>query len=125
MHGRFFYRDAFIKTIFFAVAIFSTLLFFSCKKKDVAIVFDNSEPLALAPDIEWAVVMEPYAAFRKSADWEAATEGHCRKGDVLQVKGKSFSGTETWYEFANGWVHSSALTIYSNKYKADTAASRM
>ena len=56
----------------------------SCQKKTAeTIVFDNTHPLALAPDVEWAVVTEPYAVFRAEDEWTAATTGHCRKGEIL------------------------------------------
>ena len=61
-----------------------TSFFASCKKKTTeVIVFDDSHPLALAPDVEWAVVTEPYAVFKESDEWGAATAGHCRKGELV------------------------------------------
>ena len=98
------------------------LSFSSCRKKTAeAIVFDNSHPLALAPDVEWAVVTEPYAVFRETDDWSAATEGHSRKGEILQVIGKSVdSSNENWYLFEGGWLPQSCVSIFSNRYKAET-----
>ena len=62
---------------FFLILIFILILmpsFTSCKKKSAeSIIFDNSHPLALAPDVEWAVVTEPYAVFRDSDEWGGAT----------------------------------------------------
>lgn len=96
----------------------------SCQKKTAEpIVFDNSHPLALAPDVEWAVVTEPYAVFRESDEWGGATAGHCRKGEILQVKGKAVDAAEdTWYYFEGGWLPQSCLSIFSNRYKAETAS---
>ena len=94
----------------------------SCKKKTAeTIVFDNSHPLALAPDVEWAVVTEPYAVFKETDEWGAATAGHCRKGEILQVLGKAVdSDKENWYFFEGGWLPQSCVSIFSNRYKAET-----
>ena len=95
------------------------------KKDETEIILDNSEPLALAPDVQWAVVSEPYAAFKESKDWSASVIGHCRKGDVLQIKGKSFdSKNEVWYYFEQGWLHSSSVLVYSNRLRAQKYASQ-
>ena len=118
-----------LKRIFIpAILIFILFFFFSgltsCQKKTTEpIVFDNSHPLALAPDVEWAVVTEPYAVFRESDEWGGATAGHCRKGEILQVKGKAVDAAkDTWYYFEGGWLPQSCLSIFSNRYKAETAS---
>ena len=88
-----------------------------------SIIFDNSHPLALAPDVEWAVVTEPYAVFRESDEWGGSTAGHCRKGEILQVKGKSVDAQkENWYYFEGGWLPQSCVSIFSNRYKAETVS---
>lgn len=106
--------------------IFFSFLIIGCtKKNETEIILDNSEPLALAPDVQWAVVSEPYAAFKESKDWSASVIGHCRKGDVLQIKGKSFdSKNEIWYYFEQGWLHSSSVLVYSNRLRAQKYASQ-
>ena len=102
-------------------------VFTSCKKKTAeTIVFDNTHPLALAPDVEWAVVTEPYAVFREKDEWNAATTGHCRKGEILQVKGKSVDAAkENWYFFEGGWLPQSCVSIFSNRYKAQTVSNNL
>ena len=99
----------------------------SCQKKTAeTIVFDNTHPLALAPDVEWAVVTEPYAVFRAEDEWTAATTGHCRKGEILQVKGKSVDAEkENWYYFEGGWLPQSCVSIFSNRYKAQTVSDNL
>ncbi len=110
------------------VLFFSAFLVFfafGCKK-DKEIVFDNSDPLALALDVQWAVIVEPYAAFRKNTDWNSEVSGHCRKGDILQIKGNAiFNNKENWYFFDEGWLPESVLAVYSNKFKAQTAAGNL
>ena len=99
----------------------------SCQKKTAeAIVFDNSHPLALAPDVEWAVVTEPYAVFRAEDEWTASTTGHCRKGEILQVKGKSLDAEkENWYFFEGGWLPQNCVSIFSNRYKAESVSNNL
>ena len=58
-----------------SAALFIAAVFTGCAKKSVeVIVFDNTHPLALAPDVEWAVVTEPYAVFRETAPINVAAE---------------------------------------------------
>ena len=111
------FASAFILMIF-------ACIFSGCKKNNTeTIVFDNTHPLALAPDVEWAVVTEPYAVFKNEDKWNASTAGHCRKGEILQVIGKSVdSSNESWYFFEGGWLPQSCVSIFSNRYKAETVS---
>ena len=117
-------KRLFTSTILIFILFLILTGFSSCQKKTAEpIVFDNSHPLALAPDVEWAVVTEPYAVFRESDEWGGATAGHCRKGEILQVKGKAVDAAKnTWYYFEGGWLPQSCLSIFSNRYKAETAS---
>lgn len=112
----------FLKVVFVLFVLCSVLC--SCsKKKEEVIVFDNSYPLALAPDVSWAVVTDPYAAYKKNPEWVSEVLGHCRKGDILQVMGKSTdSNNDDWYSFETGWLPASCIAIYSNRFKAKTAS---
>ena len=115
------------KLILAALVYILSFLFVSCEKKGTeTIVFDKTHPLALAPDVEWAVVIEPYAVFKESDEWGAATTGHCRKGEILQVKGKSVDAArETWYFFEGGWLPQNCVSIFSNRYKAQTVSNNL
>lgn len=107
------------------VTVFLCLnIFISCSnKKYEEIVFDNSHPLALAPDVSWAVIKDPYAAYKTEPNWSADAKGHCRKGEILQVIGKSVDEkNDVWYSFENGWLPANSLSIFNNRYKAQTAA---
>lgn len=99
----------------------------SCvNKKEEVIVFDDSYPLALAPDVSWAVVTDPYAAYKSEPDWNSDAVGHCRKGEILQVVGKSTDKDNgEWYSFENGWLPSNCIAIYSNRFKAKTASEQV
>lgn len=109
--------------LFFILTILISLIFISCEKKTEVIYFDESEPLALAPDIRWALITEPYAAFKDSLAWDSQINGYCRKGDILQIISRSEDKEDTsWYKFEQGWLPASSLTVYSNRMKAQTAA---
>lgn len=100
---------------------------FSCHKNDdTVIVLDNREPLALAPDVEWAVVTDPYAAYKTEVGWTSSVAGHCRKGEILQIKGKSVdSNKETWYFFENGWLPENCLSVFNNRLKASSVSEQL
>ena len=112
---------------FLCLLIIISCFFSACKKKSAeTIVFDNTHPLALAPDVEWAVVTEPYAVFKNEDEWSAATAGHCRKGEILQVKGKSVDASkENWYYFEGGWLPQNCVSIFSNRYKAEAVSNNL
>ena len=109
------------------VFLILSVFFISCKKKgNETIVFDDTYPLALAPDVEWAVVTEPYAVFKETDEWTAPTAGHCRKGEILQGKGKSVDAEkENWYYFDGGWLPQNCVSIFSNRYKAQTVSKNL
>ena len=110
----------------FLIFIFISLISGCNKKTTENIVFDDSHPLALAPDVEWAVVTEPYAVFKESNDWGAVTTGHCRKGEILQVKGKAVdSKMENWYFFEGGWLSQNSISVFSNRYKAESVSKNL
>ena len=104
--------------------ILSLLLIASCKKKKEEVIEITEEfPLALAPDVEWALITDPYAAYRSDTDWNAEIISHCRRGEILRVYAKSIDEEKTiWYKFEEGWLPQTCLSIYSNRYKAQTAA---
>lgn len=92
----------------------------SCtNRKEDTILLDNSQPLALAPDVSWAVVSNPYAAYKKDIGWDSESVGHCRKGDIIQVLGRSQdSRNEYWYYFKDGWLPGECVLVYNNRLKA-------
>ena len=108
--------------LFFALTLFFSVFFVSCKK-DKSIHFDESEPLALAYDVSWALVVDSYAMFRAECAWDAEAAGYCRRGTVLKVVGKFLSPDGNWYKFDGGWLPETAIEVYANKLKAQNAAS--
>ena len=99
-------------------------LFSGCKReKMLNIQLDNSDPLALAVDIEWAVVSDPYITFREEKAWTSKELGHGKKGDVLMVKGYAFSSeNEKWVRFEDGFLPLKSVKIFSNKFQAMAAS---
>ncbi|MCR5495895.1 MAG: hypothetical protein K6F15_09685 [Treponema sp.] len=111
-----------LKIIFLSFLCFAS--FFSSCSKNKEIILDNSSPLAMAPDVQWALVIEPYSAFRKESDWSSEVMGHCRKGEIFQILGATMDNEKSvWLNFSFGWLPSNSVEVYSNKYKAETAAS--
>ena len=106
------------------------LLAASCQKNDAnEIVLDNSDPLALAPDVRWAVVIEPYAAFREEISWDAEAADYCKQGELFPILASALAseedGGEVWFRFKDGWLPASAITVYPNKLRALKAAASL
>lgn len=99
----------------------------SCNKNKITVLeFDNSEPLALAPDVRWALVIAPYAAYYEKTDWESPVMGYSRRGQILQVLSRSEDKNDNeWYRFETGWLPASTITVYSNRLKAQRAAEEL
>ena len=118
------------RIIFFLLVVLFVFDFSSCaKKKDWEIVLDTSDPLALAPDVEWALVTASYASFKKDASWTSQSVGYCKQGECFPIQATSTVSLEgksqTWYRFEEGWLPESALKIYENKFRAEKAAKNL
>ncbi|MBP5587409.1 MAG: hypothetical protein J6X37_01595 [Treponema sp.] len=118
-----------MKKIFYIAAALLFLLMTGCSKNKDLISLNEDDILAMNPTIQWAVVIEPYAVFRKEASWESSVLDHCRYGDVLMIEGNAIldsftdsSSKEIWYRFDKGWLSSSSVVVYQNKYKAQKAS---
>lgn len=115
------------KHFFIAAAGILFLILSSCNKSnDMPITLDNSEPLALAPDVSWAVVNVSYTVFRTKPEWSAESRENSRKGEILQVKGNFLNNEkDIWYLFDKGWLPAESITIYNNRYKAVNAVKKL
>jgi hypothetical protein len=116
--------------LFILISLFFTLNLSSCSKRNSGeIPLDNSDPLALAPDVQWAVVNDPYAAFRTDTSWTADAAGYCKQGEFFPILAITYvdddKGGQTWYRFKNGWLPGSLLSVYPNKLRAAKAASAL
>ncbi|MGN0740067.1 MAG: hypothetical protein ACI4LX_07840 [Treponema sp.] len=121
-----------MKKIIFLLSVFSICFFSSCKARNEQIVFQENDVINLNPSISWAVVTEPYAAFRKESSWDSSALDHCRLGDVLMIEGCAIlnkkndsSAKEIWYRFDKGWLVESSVSVYQNKLKAQKAAASL
>lgn len=101
----------------------------SCSKKSDIITVPDEDISWNSPSNSWAVVTDPYAAFKVNPLWNSATTDHCRLGDVLLIEGcailnsRTIKNTkETWYKFKSGWLAESSIQVYQNMHKAKKAA---
>lgn len=107
---------------FFAFVLF----FFACKKNNVSpITLDVRDREALAPDAKWALVVEPYAGFREAPDWNSRVLSYCKKGDIFLVKGFSPRENKIWIQCEKGYLPETAVSVYQNKYKAESAKKKL
>lgn len=115
------------KVFFVVLAAISLSSLFSCSKKiDNGIELDTSDPLATAPDVQWALIVVPYASFKKETSWDAQTAGYCKQGECFPILARSVftvdGETENWYRFEEGWLPENMVKIYANKFRAEKAA---
>lgn len=125
-------KTTFNKTLILLSALLTSVVFFSCKNNKRDIKIDNNDYLTLSPAVSWAVVVEPYAAFRKEATWDSPVHDHCRFGDVLMIEGNAImpsvideNAKEIWYRFDKGWLSETSVSVYQNKLKALNASKSM
>ena len=114
-----------MKKLFFLFSLAFIAALAGCQKnedKNENVIFDESHPFAISPDVEWAVITEPYVGFHEEADRNSSSNSYCRKGEILQVEGFSINEEhEAWYLFKKGWIPASSLVVYKNRYKAEAA----
>jgi len=110
------------------VLILACVALCSCSRNE-KIVFDSSDSLALAMDVNWAVVSDPYVAFRSEPGYENDVKEHGRMGDILMVRGKRYYKQDGenvfWYNFDQGWLEENSIRVYDNKLKAETASKEL
>lgn len=112
----------FLLVIFVFVVCF--VLFPSCfiKPTEQTIALPAQE-MVLPSAAEWAVVTEPYTPFYTETSVSSGIVSHARMGDIIEVTGKKISDDKLlWYCFEKGWIPQTALSVYSNKLKAEKAA---
>ncbi|MCR4580190.1 MAG: hypothetical protein K5681_07585 [Treponema sp.] len=120
-------KKSFSTLILSLLIILSLFIISGCNKnEELVIEFDETYPLALAPDVEWGVVVEPYVAYKKDSDWSSQVTGHCRKGEIIQIEGKRQSESgEKWYYTEKGWLSEISINVYSNRFKAQKVAEEL
>lgn len=114
---------------FASLVLLASFLFVSCGRTKMIDISDSNS-LELSPSVDWALVHEPYAAFRKEPSFESPVVAHARRGEIMQVLGNRYvttgSGknehTVVWYWFEQGWLDESLVTLYDNRFKAQAVA---
>ncbi|WP_428768361.1 hypothetical protein V1L52_07365 [Treponema sp. HNW] len=101
------------------------------KQKDEPLI-DISAAEAIVPGERWALIIEPYAAYRIKPSSFASVSAHGRQGDIEKVSGTFIDIDDVhavqgslWYRFSSGWLPEKTVRIYSNKLKAEFAAGKM
>lgn len=121
------------KKIFFAVFLFFLCLSLSsCFRRQEEPLIDISAAESLVPGERWALIVEPYAAYRIKPSFTAGISAHGRQGDIEKVDG-TFIDTDSvsnehgilWYCFSSGWLPEKTVRVYSNKLKAEFAAGKI
>ena len=119
-----------LKVIFILLC---SVLTFSCNRNK-SIILDASDEASLSPDVQWAVVYVPYVALREYHDEKSDVTSHAKQGTVLKIEGIFFAQQKdstghlnkvTWYKFEDGWLEGTAIKIYDNRLKAETASARL
>ena len=121
------------KVIFLILTLnlISLFTFTSCNKKD-QIALNSADIIDIAPDLQWALVVVPYAAFRADCSFSSEVLGNARKGEIFMLTGKRTvlendledSGEKrkiVWYHFDKGWLDESLVKIFDTKLKAESA----
>ena len=121
------------KKIFFAVFLFFLCLSLSsCFRRQEEPLIDISAAESLVPGERWALIVEPYAAYRIKPSFTAGISAHGRQGDIEKVSGTFIDADSAsreramlWYCFSSGWLPEKTVRVYSNKLKAEFAAGKI
>ena len=114
---------------FASLVLLASFLFVSCGRTKMIDISDSNSR-ELSPSVDWALVHEPYAAFRKEPSFESPVVAHARRGEIMQVLGNRYvttgagknEHTVVWYWFEQGWLDESLVTLYDNRFKAQAVA---
>lgn len=106
---------------------FCNLTLSGCSKR--AGIIDLSQAPLLPVDSQWAVVIDPYAIYRKEPNLSATVAGYGRRGAIQEIVGQRIVREEKkqviWYQFSSGWLPETAIKVYSNELKAQSAANEL
>lgn len=123
----FFYKLCDVKTCIY-VSLLCALIcsFSSCSAEKNEKIIDISEAENIGFAEHWALINEPYAAYRIKPSDTAGTASHSRQGDVVKLIGSYIDVRDgqrsLWYQFEAGWLPESAVSLFSNKLQAEFAA---
>lgn len=114
----------------FIFLLFSCILFLNaCTDKEEYVPIDVSNTSNIATSPQWAVIVEPYAAYRVRSFDTSDINAHGRIGDIIEVIGSTINTLgktkQLWYQFENGWLPESSIGVHSNKLKAEFVANQL
>lgn len=111
---------------FFAVCLLVSCVFcVGCTRKTEEVTITLPSDSVGISD-EWGVVTEPYTPFFSEPETSADIVSHARRGDVLLLTGKRIADDKrVWYCFEKGWMQADTVSLYSNKMKAERAATQI
>lgn len=120
-----YYKIIYKKTLLLLLCIILCLIS-GCSKTKTELPADLTEVEGLFVSDSYAVITEPYTAFKLEPSIESETTGHARGGDIYIVQAVSYISNSSkrtkWYYFEQGWLPESVLTIYKNHLQANTAS---
>lgn len=113
----------------FSVLLILSLVFasFSCSNNKKTIEFDKT--LQISPQVQYLLVISPYAPIYENTDFQSAVINHVRKGEIYPVEGKKTSKIDgnnvKWTAVLDGWILDSDIEIYQNVLRCEKAASKL
>jgi hypothetical protein len=94
------------------------LLLAGCGGGDSSLEFPETP--VLSGQNRYALVVEVYIRVQALPDRESRIEGHLRRGDILEVKGRT--PDESWVQVSRlpleGWVETEALRLFASREQA-------
>ena len=123
-----------IFNLLFVILILFSFSPVSCKKER-EIKTDVLNNIDVDTNLNWAVVISPYASFRADAGFDNKVVSYARLNDLFQVKRKKTvvqildENSEekvkvTWYKLDSGWIDETCVSIFDSKLKALKAISQ-
>ncbi|GMO68325.1 MAG: hypothetical protein Ta2A_16540 [Treponemataceae bacterium] len=108
-----------------AALIAAAFLLGSCAKKhNLATDFSNNPDMEYG--LQWALITDVFVTFYAEPDIFSMHLGNDRRGDIKLVRGVTSVNKDgeitLWYNFDEGWLPESVLSIYQNKLQAQTVA---
>ncbi|MGP1510052.1 hypothetical protein [Treponema lecithinolyticum] len=110
--------------VYFLCTLFCILSGCTAEKNEQLIDISEVENIGFAEP--WALINEPYAAYRIKPSDTADAASHGRQGDVVKLIGSYIDIRDgqrrLWYQFTAGWLPETAVSLFSNKLQAEFAA---
>lgn len=113
--------------VFCLLILIAGLISFSCSNNKKNIEFDRN--LDISVQVQYLLVISPYAPIYENTDFQSAVINHVRKGEIYPVEGKKTSKIDgnivKWTAVLGGWILDSDVEIYQNILRCEKAASKL